>query len=82
VEEYHKSIKSNLGIAKSPTRTTVTQNNHFFASICAYFKLELMSTRISTNHFALKSKLYVRALMASFKELQSLKCQLAVATAA
>jgi len=55
VEEYHKSIKSNLGIAKSPTRTTVTQNNHFFASICAYFKLELMSTRISTNHFISRS---------------------------
>jgi len=82
VEEYHKSIKSNLGIAKSPTRTAVTQNNHFFASIYAYFKLEVLSNKACTNHFALKSKLYVRALMASFKELQSLKCQLAVATAA
>ncbi|MEW6296108.1 MAG: transposase [Candidatus Diapherotrites archaeon] len=82
VEEYHKSIKSNLGIAKSPTRTAVTQNNHFFASIYAYFKLELMSTKVSTNHFALKSKLYVRALMASFKELQSLKSQFALVSPA
>lgn len=75
VEEYHKSIKSNLGIAKSPTRTEVTQNNHFFSSIYAYFKLELLSTSISTNHFALKSKLYAKALMVSFQELQTLKNQ-------
>ncbi len=28
VEEYHKSLKSNLALTKSPTRTTVTQTNH------------------------------------------------------
>jgi IS4 transposase len=30
VEEFHKSLKSNAGLAKSPTRTTTTQNNHVF----------------------------------------------------
>ncbi len=30
VEEYHKSLKSNLGLTKSPTRTMTTQNNHVF----------------------------------------------------
>ena len=73
VEEYHKSIKSNLGIAKSPTRTEITQNNHFFAAIYAYCKLEVLSRKVSTNHFALKSKLYLKALMASFKELQTIR---------
>lgn len=73
VEEYHKSIKSNTGLAKSPTKTAITQNNHFFASIYAYFKLELLRQSINLNHFALKSKLYIRALSVSFKELQNLK---------
>ena len=29
VEEYHKSVKSNVGFAKSPTHTIKTQTNHF-----------------------------------------------------
>lgn len=73
VEEYHKSIKSNTGLSKSPTKTSITQNNHFFASIYAFFKLELLSAKTKLNHFALRSKIYVRALMASFKELQNLQ---------
>lgn len=35
VEEYHKSIKSNLGFAKSPTKTIKTKTNHFMLSILA-----------------------------------------------
>ena len=38
VEVFHKSLKSNLGLAKSPTHTKVTQNNHFFSSIVAFYK--------------------------------------------
>ena len=33
VEEYHKSLKSNASLAKSPTKTIRTQSNHVFASI-------------------------------------------------
>lgn len=73
VEEFHKSIKSNTGLAKSPTKTATTQSNHFFASIYAYFKLELLSLKTKLNHFALKSKLYLKALLASFKELRELR---------
>lgn len=32
VEEYHKSLKSNASLAKSPTKTIRTQSNHCFAS--------------------------------------------------
>ncbi|MFI3218624.1 MAG: transposase [Methylococcales bacterium] len=32
VEEFHKSLKSNASLAKSPTRTVTTQNNHVFMS--------------------------------------------------
>ena len=30
VEEYHKSIKQNASLTKSPTRTVKTQSNHSF----------------------------------------------------
>jgi DDE superfamily endonuclease len=35
IEEYHKSLKSNVGLGKSPTKTIRTQENHFFSAICA-----------------------------------------------
>jgi hypothetical protein len=72
VEEYHKSLKSNLALAKSPTRTVLTQTNHPFASLCAYVKLESLSIKTSLNHFALKSKIYLKASQAAFLELQKL----------
>jgi IS4 transposase len=33
VEEYHKSLKVNASLAKSPTKTVRTQSNHCFASL-------------------------------------------------
>ena len=73
VEEYHKSTKQNASIAKSPTRTIVTQSNHLFASILAYIKLEKLKFANKMNHFALKAKIYHQALKAAFKELTILK---------
>ena len=78
IEEYHKSIKSNTGLAKSPTKTARTQSNHFFAAIFAFFKLEKLSRLTNLNHFALKSKLYIRALTSSFKELVKLRAQIGI----
>jgi len=54
VEEYHKSIKQNTGAEKSPTRTERTQQNHLFASMLAYVKLEKLKSINKINHFALK----------------------------
>lgn len=73
IEEYHKSIKSNTGLSKSPTKTIRTQQNHFFASIYAYFKLEMLKIKTKLNHFALKTKLYIQALRASMIQLQKLQ---------
>jgi hypothetical protein len=72
VEVFHKSIKSNAGLARSPTRTIRTQSSHFFASIYAFFKLEQLKLKHQVNHFALRGKLYIKALQASFAELQRL----------
>ena len=73
VEEYHKSLKQNAAIGKSPTRTIKTQSNHLFASILAYVKLEQLKFTNQMNHFAMKSKLYLAAIKAAFKELEILK---------
>ena len=73
VEEYHKSLKQNAAIAKSPTRTVKTQSNHLFASILAYVKLEKLKFIQRLNHFAIKSKIYLAASKAAFNELNALK---------
>ena len=68
VEEYHKSLKQNVSLSKSPTRTIDSQANHFFASLWGYVKLEVLKLNSKLNHFALKSKLYIRALQQSYLE--------------
>lgn len=73
IEPYHKSLKQNASLEKSPTRRERTQRNHFFASLCAYIKLERLQLRTSLNHFAMKSKLYLAALKAAHEEFVKLK---------
>ncbi len=73
VEEYHKSLKSNASLANSPTKTIRTQSNHVFASIWAFVKLERMKMSTKMNHFALRSRLCVKAVQAAFQELQGLR---------
>ena len=69
VEEYHKSIKSNTGFAKSPTKTIKTQTNHYVLSIVAYVKLEWLKQRTQKNHFAMKAQIYLAAQKAAHTEL-------------
>ena len=73
VEEYHKSVKQNASLAKSPTKKSRSQRNHIFASIIAYCKLEILRVKTKLNHFAMKYKLIVRANQIAFQELQNLK---------
>jgi hypothetical protein len=75
VEVYHKSLKQNVSLERSPTRTTTTQRNHLFASLCAYLKLESLRWQTKLNHFALKSKIYQSALKAAYSELVKLHPQ-------
>jgi len=72
VEEYHKSLKQNASIGKSPAYTEKTQSNHIFSAIFAYVKLEKLKLSTQQNHFALKTKVYMASLktaMSSFREL-------------
>ena len=72
VEEYHRSLKQNAAVAKSPTRTETTQTNHFVAALWSFVKIELLKVRTKKNHYQLKSELYLSALQQAFHELQKL----------
>lgn len=72
VEVYHESLKCNASLEKSPTKTVRSQLNHFFASLCAYMRLESLSRGAKTNHFALKNKIYMVALKSAFAELRQI----------
>jgi hypothetical protein len=73
VEVFHKSLKSNAGLAKSPTQTVTTQNNHVFMSIVAVFKLECLKMQHHLNHFALRAKLWIKATQHAYEQLQTLR---------
>lgn len=77
VEEFHKSLKQNASLEKSPTHVKKTQQNHFFASIYAFVKLEQLKMKKSMNHFAIKARLYINAMKASMNELHCMKQALA-----
>lgn len=72
VEPYHKSLKQNASLEKSPTRTVRTQTNHLFAAMCGYIKLELLKVSTHLNHFALKSQFHLRALQVAFDAFRQL----------
>lgn len=73
VEDFHKSLKQNVGLEKSPTKNEITQSNHIFAAMIAWTKLELLTIKTQTNHFSLKARLYLKAVQAAFDELQQVK---------
>jgi len=79
IEPQYKSVKENLGLAKSPTQTARTQGNHIFVCFYAYFKLEKLKMATKLNHFALKTKLYLKAIQACMAELWSIKRQYGIA---
>ena len=70
VEVFHKSLKFNANLAKSPTQTLRTQSNHVFMSIYAVFKLQCLSIKTRINPFALRLKLLINASRSAYAELQ------------
>jgi Transposase DDE domain len=73
IEEYHKSIKQNASLEKSPTKVVHSQKNHIFASIIAYCKLEFLKIKTCLSHFGLKYMLLMRANRAAFLEFEKFK---------
>ena len=81
VEVFHKSLKSNASLAKSPTQTTKTQSNHVFMSICAAFKLECLSLKNKLSPFAMCRKLLINASRSAYAELQRFRASAAASSA-
>jgi hypothetical protein len=73
IEVFHKSLKQNTALGKAPVRRVVTQNNHVFAALFAFFKLECLKIKRKLKHFALRSHLYLKAIRVAYEELQALK---------
>jgi hypothetical protein len=76
VEEYHRSLKQNASLAKSPTRTETTQTNHFVAALWSFVKIELLKVQTNKNHYQLKTQLYFSALQQAFQVLRNLQSDL------
>ena len=72
VEAFHKNIKSNTGLVKFPTSAVLTQSNHIFMSLYVTAIFACLSLK-KLNTFALKRKLYLKAIQVAFAELQLLK---------
>ncbi|MBD3843331.1 MAG: transposase [Campylobacterales bacterium] len=75
VEEFHKTLKQNLNIEKSPTKVTTTQVNHIFFSMLAFIELEKLRVGLNKNHYSIIQSLYINATKQAFSELYSLKKQ-------
>ena len=73
VEEYHRSKKNNTALSKSPTHVARSQENHIFASIVAFFKLEVMKQKTKMNHYAMKSIIHLAAIKSAWNKLDELK---------
>jgi hypothetical protein len=73
IECYHKSLKQNVSLAKSPPQTVTTQTQHFCAALCGFIKLERLNMRTQLNPFTLKAKLSLNALHSAFAILRALR---------
>jgi hypothetical protein len=73
IECYHKALKQQCAVGKSPARVQRTQSSHIHCSMCAFVKLELLRVITSVSYEGLKLNLYIHALKTSFKYLQSLQ---------
>jgi hypothetical protein len=73
VEEYHKSLKGNVGAAKSPTKTEATQSRHLLCCLHAFVKLERLKLGEKLNHFALKAKIYQAGLKRALQALHTMR---------
>ena len=73
VEKYHKSLKKNASMGKSPTKTLTTQANHFLAAVLAYSKIEALKLKCGVSYFRLKAPLYVVGLKAMYYQLGQLR---------
>ena len=67
IETYHRSLKQNASLTKSPCSTEKAQLNHVALSLLAYSRLEQLKIVHKNNHYAMKRKLLIAANQASYQ---------------
>lgn len=73
IEQYHKALKQQCALTRSPARSVVTQSTHIFCSLCAFVKLEMLTMITAVSYEGLKLNLYIHALKTAFTHLRSLQ---------
>ena len=68
IEVFHKSVKNNTSLSKSPTSKQRTQKNHIFCSFYAYLKLERIKIKEKKNHFSIKRDIQILMLKSCREE--------------
>lgn len=71
-EEHHKSIKHCSNLGGSPAHTPATQQAHCMAAVISYVKLEKLKLKNRSNHFALKTQLWVEATRQALQSMSKL----------
>jgi hypothetical protein len=79
IEEYHKSLKNNTSIGKSPASSVRAQSNHIFSALFAYVKLERIKMAACLNHFAFKAKIVAKMVALGMEEIACFQKQLKIA---
>ena len=72
IEVFHKTLKPNASMAKSPAYTVRTQSNPIFLAIYSAFRLSVLSLKLQMNHFRLRAKIYMAGLKASLEQLRTI----------
>ena len=73
IETYHRSLKQNSSLTKSPCSVKKTQLNHIALSLLAYSRLEKLKIVHNSNHYALKRKMLIAANQATYKAYLEMK---------
>ena len=69
----YKTLKAHAALAKVPTKRQFTQNNSCFIAPCAAGRLESLKIKHQRNHFALRSRLYLKTIRYVCDKLQTIK---------
>jgi IS4 transposase len=69
VEVFHKTLKSDAALAKSPQAGTNPEQPCLYAA----FRVECLRIKHGWKNHALKTKLYMKAIRSAFEQLQKLK---------
>lgn len=73
IEVYHKSLKNNVSLAKSPTKVKRSQLNHIFAALYAFVQLESLKLKNMKNHFQMKREIHIYSLKMASEKLKEIR---------